>query len=256
MSEFGHLKISRKAYLPKAAGGDPFWNEDREFSRWEAWEYLLQAAAYADHKRVVSGRVVEIARGETPPLAVSFLATAWGWSSKRVRVFLNLLSEMDRIRAIAGASTGNVYLIMNYDYYQSSGAEKGEKEGETGAKAGPKQGESRATKRSSKAVKQESNTEGEADVPAPIDELREKRKARLPATWVPNEQHRAMAASVGVDIDNEVEKFRDHYAANGEARLDWDASFRKWLRNAAEYTARRPSVNGTSAIALDPELWK
>jgi hypothetical protein len=159
MSERGHVKLSRKAYAPLEAGGDPFWNEKRVFSKWEAWEYLIQAAAYADHKRVIGGGIVVIPRGHTPPLALSYLAEAWGWGEKRVRNFLKLLVEMDRIRAVSGAPAGTVYLILNYDYYQSTGAEKGTLEGTAGALPGQAEGTPGAPSISSKAGKQESNTD-------------------------------------------------------------------------------------------------
>lgn len=139
--DFGHIKVSRKAFLPQEAGGDVFWNERRTFSRWEAWEYMIQAAAFSDHKRMVAGAPVVVPRGHTPPLSLSYLADAWQWSVKRVRTFLDQLVEMDRIRAVGGARSGTTYLIMNYDYYQSSSDVKSKR----GARSGHAKGHSEET---------------------------------------------------------------------------------------------------------------
>lgn len=248
MAEYGHLKISRKAYAPLAAGGDPFWNERRVFSRWEAWEYLLQSAAYADHRRVVSRHPVTIPRGHTPPLALSFLCEAWGWGSKRVRNFLDLLVEMDRIRAVAGARTGTVYLVLNYDYYQSGGSDKGTDEDVYGARTGQDQGTDGATKRSSKAIKQENALSGDAAKPSGGS-----RSRQIPDDWSPTEAHREMAVRLSVDCDEEAEKFRDHWLAKGEAKKDWDAAFRNWLRNAHSFGARAGAVVGPPT--LDAGVW-
>lgn len=160
MNDYGHIKISRKAYAPQEVGGDPFWNEPRVFSRWEAWEYMIQSAAWADHQRIVSGDVVQIARGHTPPLALSYLAEAWGWSTKRVRNFIKLLDEMDRIRAVGGARSGTVYLILNYDHYQSQGQAKGHAKGNGGGTLGARSGQELEA---GKAIKQGEDMSGSAE---------------------------------------------------------------------------------------------
>lgn len=45
----GFLKLPRQEFLASGSGGDPFWTEKREFSRWEAWMDLRQCAAWAPH---------------------------------------------------------------------------------------------------------------------------------------------------------------------------------------------------------------
>jgi hypothetical protein len=42
---------------------------------------------------------------------------------------------------------------------------------------------------------------------------------------------------LGLDPDTirrETEKFTDHFRAKGEAKLDWAAAWRNWMRRAAE----------------------
>lgn len=119
----GHVKISRKAFRTVEKGGDVLWNKPRVFSEWEAWEYLIAKAAFAPHTRKLrKGGVVKLERGETPPLAVRYLAQRWGWSRNRVHKFLSLLgTELARIRGHQKTADGDTYLIVNYALYQDRG---------------------------------------------------------------------------------------------------------------------------------------
>lgn len=76
---------------------------------------------------------------------------------------------------------------------------------------------------------------------------------RLPPGWEPNPTHRKLAVESGVDLNAELEKFRDHHTAKGTVFKDWDAGFRTWLRNAKEFK-RTPKFTGTeAATARDRE---
>lgn len=125
VDEYGHVKISRKAYAT-----DPFWNERRVFSRWEAWEDLIQMAAWKPFRKIVQGQVVELGRGQ---LLVSerFLADRWSWSRGKVRRFLELLVDMQRIEVAdhRADQPGSVVTVLNYDRYQSSPTQDGPLDG-------------------------------------------------------------------------------------------------------------------------------
>lgn len=62
-----------------------------------------------------------------------------------------------------------------------------------------------------------------------------KRATQLPDDWQPNERHRELATSLGVDLDRERQQFEDHHAAKGSTFKDWDRAFNTWLRNAQEF---------------------
>lgn len=128
---YGHVKISRKAYLPQQLGGDPLWNERRVFSRWEAWEYLIKEATYAARTFVIQGaQTVELARGETRPLAVRHLMKEWGWGSKkRVAAFLAWGQGEGRLRVQQRTQAGDTYFVVNYDKYQAGGDSGGDRVG-------------------------------------------------------------------------------------------------------------------------------
>ena len=73
-----------------------------------------------------------------------------------------------------------------------------------------------------------------------------KRAYALPSDWKPTDEMIAKAKADRPDIDVSVEadKFRDYWTAKGgkEGRkLDWDATWRNWVRNA------RPSARGAVA---------
>lgn len=51
-----------------------------------------------------------------------------------------------------------------------------------------------------------------------------------------------------MDVDHEAELFRDHWLGKGEPRLDWDASFRTWLRNAKRFGTYARKANGQLAV--------
>ena len=78
-----------------------------------------------------------------------------------------------------------------------------------------------------------------------------RRASAIPNDWVPNEGHREIAAEEGVDLNAQVTLMRDWAKGNGATKLDWDATFRNWLRNAKRMNGAshvRPS-GGSPAIS-------
>lgn len=74
-----------------------------------------------------------------------------------------------------------------------------------------------------------------------LDKIREEKKrtqsraARscvLPLEWAPSQALREKATAQGVDPDRLAEEMRDWSASKGERRVDWDATFRTFLRRA------------------------
>jgi len=80
--------------------------------------------------------------------------------------------------------------------------------------------------------------------------LRSKRWRRVPEGWAPNDAHRAIAASRGVDFDKELAAFRDHEFA--APKLDADAAFRNWLRRATpDRNGDRYAFKGTATRLME-----
>ena len=75
-----------------------------------------------------------------------------------------------------------------------------------------------------------------------------KRATRLPADWAPTPDQIAWARSERKDINpaTEASKFRDYWIAKAgrdATKLDWDATWRNWVRNAK--AAAKATANGS-----------
>ena len=61
------------------------------------------------------------------------------------------------------------------------------------------------------------------------------RKRKIPDDFQPTDDHRDQAGQMNVSLHDELQKFRDHFKANGKPMADWNAAFRNWLRRASEF---------------------
>lgn len=83
-----------------------------------------------------------------------------------------------------------------------------------------------------KMAETETETELKKHSPTESGKKTTTRGAQLHDTWQPTEAHRQLAAERNIDCNLEAEKMRDWARSKGEARKDWNATFRNWLRNA------------------------
>jgi hypothetical protein len=74
-------------------------------------------------------------------------------------------------------------------------------------------------------------------------ESRKKPASRLSASWAPNEAHTQYAATEGIALDFQAERFRTHAEANDRRIVNWDAAFKNWLLKAERKTATKPAAN-------------
>lgn len=196
----GYISIHRKLW------DHPYW-EDAELLR--AWIDILLMAAWKDRRRLVGMHQVDLKRGEFLA-SERFLADRWGWSRSKVVRFLSCMTEMDEIRTTNRTTIGSTYLVVKYDTYQIP---RTTNESSTESATEPAPSQHRA--------KIEEGNKGK------------KRKSALSDSWKPNEKHEQLA--VGINLQTEASKFRDHAKANGRLQIDWDASFRLWLVRAKEW---------------------
>jgi hypothetical protein len=130
------------------------WQENRffttePFTEREAWQWLIENAAWRPASARIKGVRVPIERGQLC-FAQRFLAEKWQWSKSRVDRFLkrlvaeNMISICSKIGATAGHPAGqgqSIITLCNYDKYQSpKDAERGNVEPEIGATAGQQRG--------------------------------------------------------------------------------------------------------------------
>jgi hypothetical protein len=147
----GHIKLSRKLFED-----DPWWNEKRPRTRIEAWLDVLYLAAFRARVHMTTDGPIPLDRGQFVA-SYRYLAGRWGWSVKAVRTWIETGKKWARIRAQRETHAGTVYVIVNYDLYQSGGTDQGTAGGTVEGTEGAQLGHSRGTRKkqlSSKAVKE------------------------------------------------------------------------------------------------------
>lgn len=139
----------------------------REYSRGDAWIWMLEHACWKPAKVKVKGKIVTLERGEMS-FSVRFLAGAWGWSKSRVDRFIaelraeGMIETRSKIGTTAGHSAGqgqSILTICNYAKYQDrDGLERDNDEPEGGTSAG----QQRDKEEEGKEVKKEEKKGGGA----------------------------------------------------------------------------------------------
>lgn len=150
-----------------------------EFSRGEAWIWLIENAAWKPTKARIKGSTVDLDRGELT-FSQRFLAEKWGWSKSRVDRFLAdlrdecMIETRSKIGAHSGATAGHsagqgqsIIRLCNYNKYQvSDEAERGDDDtdvgAQSGASAGQQRGNSGAKKEEGKKERREEEGGGAA----------------------------------------------------------------------------------------------
>lgn len=118
-----HVKVSRRFFEE-----DAWWSEPRRFSKAEAWLDCIQMASWKPRRFAIGLTVEQLARGEFMA-SLRYLARRWRWSKTAVSDFLKALEKLGRIRGQRNGQEGTVYLLVNYDWYQSH--DKGRTDSET-----------------------------------------------------------------------------------------------------------------------------
>lgn len=134
MDAKGYIPVSRRIFE------HPFWCEDREYSRFEAWLDLLQTAGFENRKQYVGYKVVSLKRGQQVA-AVRSLAVRWRWGKHKVELFLKHLRDEGMITQGTDKGTGiTIITISKYDTYNPNPSNRGTYEGTTGGQQGDTEG--------------------------------------------------------------------------------------------------------------------
>jgi hypothetical protein len=121
---------------PRCLFKDPLLHDGDYF---RAWLWLVKEAAWKSRRVTVNnGRTSEIVELDRGQLSHSrrYMATAWVWSEKRVRTFLNRLQKVGMIDLQAG-QLQTVITIHNYDIYQGRVMTRASKRAHKPAGKGP-----------------------------------------------------------------------------------------------------------------------
>lgn len=192
--------------------------------RW-AWIDLCHMARWEDGHRIVGGTAIALRRGE---LVASFryLADRWGWSVKKVRTFMTLLVDVEKLGTVRDTPKGTVYRIVNYERYANPGHSEGHSEEHDRGTGG--------------AQRTTGYTSGNNDVARAVGEFCERTGTR----WALKTGIGAWADEIcreprhaGIDVASEIRECAEWWEGKGK-RPRPDRAIRNWLKRA------RPSTNG------------
>ncbi|QNS40154.1 hypothetical protein H0S70_07000 [Chryseobacterium manosquense] len=118
MAEKGFIKLGRGFF------DNPFWKENREYSKAEAWIDLIQSARFESTPEKVFTKMnfITINRGELRA-SQRFLAQRWGWSVGKVNRFINVL-EMERMVERRVEHQETIVKLCNYGLYNTDEKKK------------------------------------------------------------------------------------------------------------------------------------
>lgn len=94
------------------------WEENRVFSKAEAWIDLLLFVNHAPNKITIKGVIIDVERGSTCR-SLETLSKKWKWSTSKVTRFLKLLKSDGMINYETKRVTTYI-TVCNYESYQGS----------------------------------------------------------------------------------------------------------------------------------------
>lgn len=197
-------------------------------------------------------------RGGPIPDDPRYIAGVCGCSVRKWNVIRERLIALGKITAANGT-------ISNYraDKELENSAKSSEERAESGRKGGLKRAEKAADAKENNDLpeaelkhtrmnqREEAREEKE---PPPEVPKRPRRGTRIPDDWKPDI---AAAEAEGLsrwEAEREASKFRDYWLAQpGQkgVKLDWAATWRNWVRRAAETLGRTPRISPAAADATE-----
>lgn len=93
-----------------------------------------------------------------------------------------------------------------------------------------------------KVISSSSSREDENEKP----KSRAKPKRRITTDWQPDQSCADACAQRGFNLETERAEFIDYWLSRGDARADWQATFRNWMRTKRPYAGRNQNGSGSS----------
>lgn len=200
----------------------PVFKNDEEAM---AFAWLVLRASWKDTRVRYKERMISLKRGQLALSSRDF-AQHWEWSEARCRRFLNRLKSDAAIDAQSDAGV-TVITICNYGVYQGDGRED---DAPTDAQVTQERRTTDAQNNEEKKRRKKESIKGKT------------RRSQI-GEGVPNDDDRAKAVehwrNEGVvhllDIDDQIQRFRDHHMQKGSLMANWSAAWSTWFRNAARW---------------------
>lgn len=93
------------------------YEEERTFSKYEAWLDILMRVNHAEGKVTHNGTLEVVERGSTI-WSMGDMEKHWNWSNRKVKRFLDCLVS-DQMLSYKSTTKKTYLTVMNYDFYQS-----------------------------------------------------------------------------------------------------------------------------------------
>jgi hypothetical protein len=231
----GTVNISRTIWDDTAFKKQPFTER-------EAFMWLVMEASWKPRERRVGNAVVTLERGQLAS-SIRFMAEAWDWQKSTVDRFLKRLENRDMIGTASGTGI-TIITVCKYNEYQNAPSDSGTPDN---SKAG-QQRDSSGTNENKGLIKGVIHKEVE---PVGSPPKKTPRGSRLPAEWRLSKSWGMWAVEQGLPpeiVKSEGEKFRDYWHSVAGAKgvkLDWEATWRNWIRKRLEDRAPKHKANGS-----------
>lgn len=217
------------------------------FSRKDAWLWLIENAQWEDGKKLQRGQI-EVRQMD--------LAATWKWTRSKVVRWIEAAQEANMIRTTS-STTSTIITICNYEKYQSD-------EAGTEQKNGQRSDNDRTTTGQPNIKKEEIRSKNNSPYSPPHGEdlfqsanpeksIRQK-GSRIPSEWKLTDDLLAMATSQGLSVSEANEqavRFVDYWKGASGAKavkVDWDATWRNWVRRSRDYGAKKNGSSNTKAL--------
>lgn len=169
------------------------------------------------------------------PTVMAFWVLSDGfWSQKKQQKVKHLVSKRVEAKRANGMKGGRPKALKDNESVEATGSLIETEEKLTKTKTKP-------------------SYEGEKEEPIGSSKSR---GSRLPESWEPDREFASKEGLSGPQTDREADRFRDHWRAQSGARgvkKDWDATWKNWVRNAADGLGRRErtrvAANDVTAFA-------
>lgn len=98
------------------------YEEDRTFSKFEAWIDILLMVNHKDKKITLGNELINVKRGQKVT-SIRKLCDRWKWSNNKVKKYLDMLQH-DGMILIKSDTKKTVITVVNYDKYQNQEIKK------------------------------------------------------------------------------------------------------------------------------------
>lgn len=219
------------------------FKEKRQFSRFEAWIYLLMSANHSDTEVLLGNQLIKVKKGSFITSEIKLMAE-FQWSKSKLRAFLILLESQSMIEKITDTKKTTLTIVKYSDYQELQTAKKPRKNREKTAK------ELRADTDNNENNYNNDNNENNASTSINIDIEVEQQAAKSQKSIrfiKPTiDEIRMLNTIANLNID--PEQFFDFYESKdwmvGKNKMkDWKAAARNWARRNSTATQQTQSNN-------------